>query len=184
MQRGFSRSSPRSQREMNSTSHLLNPSYPPQGNFGSTSVSDSTKLFFLFKDLIYLSDRQRSQVGREAGREGRGEQAPCWAESPVQSLIPGPWDHDWAEGRCLTHWATQAPQCFIVFYADPITLFLVWCTVEPQDTDPGFSRSCVLLGNYQTAYCVKRPYVKVPCTVSGWHIVGHQKCPHFQLILY
>ena len=33
--------------------------------------------FFLKKDFIYLFDRERSQVGREAGRERREEQAPC-----------------------------------------------------------------------------------------------------------
>ena len=40
---------------------------------------DSAKyelMFIFFKDVVYLFDRERSQVGREAGRE-RGKQAPC-----------------------------------------------------------------------------------------------------------
>ena len=50
--------------------------------------------FFFLKILfIYLTERKRSQVGREAGRE-RGKQTPCWAESQIWGSIPGPWDHD------------------------------------------------------------------------------------------
>ena len=48
--------------------------------------------FFFFKDFIHLFDRQRSQVGREAGTE-REEEAgslPSRAESPMRGLIPGP----------------------------------------------------------------------------------------------
>ena len=46
-----------------------------------------------FKDFIYLFDRERSQVGREADRE-RGKQTPHWAGSLMCDSIPGPWDHD------------------------------------------------------------------------------------------
>ena len=34
-------------------------------------------LFFFFKDCIYLFDRERSQVGREAGRERGGSRPPA-----------------------------------------------------------------------------------------------------------
>ena len=34
-------------------------------------------LFYFFKDFIYLFDRQRSQVGREAGRERGGSRLPA-----------------------------------------------------------------------------------------------------------
>ena len=46
--------------------------------------------FILFLDFIYLFDRERSQVDREAGRERGGKQAPRRAGSPMWGLIPGP----------------------------------------------------------------------------------------------
>ena len=33
--------------------------------------------FFFFKDFIYLFDREKSQVGREAGRERGGSRLPA-----------------------------------------------------------------------------------------------------------
>ena len=54
-----------------------------------------------FKDFIYLFDRQRSQVGREAGRERGGKQAPHGAEGPMRGSIPGPWDHDLSQRQRL-----------------------------------------------------------------------------------
>ena len=48
----------------------------------------------VFKDFIYLFDRQRSQAGREAdGERGRGAGSPLSREPDV-GLIPGLWDHD------------------------------------------------------------------------------------------
>ena len=69
--------------------------------------------YFFFKDFIYLFDRERSQVGREAGRERERERggsrlsaeqrAWCGTRSQDSEIMT------WAEGSGLTHWATQAP---------------------------------------------------------------------------
>ena len=70
-------------------------------------------ILFLKKILfIYLTERERSQAGREAGGRRGGSRLP--AEQRAQ---PGAQSQDleimtWAEGRGLTHWATQAPLLF------------------------------------------------------------------------
>ena len=47
-----------------------------------------------FKDFIYLFDRQRSQVGREEGREREGEAGSLLSRKPDAGLNPRTWDHD------------------------------------------------------------------------------------------
>ena len=72
--------------------------------------------FFFFKDFIYLFDRQRSQVGREAGREREEEAGSLLSREPDAGLDPktlGSWPEPKAEA--LTHWATQVPQRFFSF---------------------------------------------------------------------
>ena len=65
--------------------------------------------FFFLKILfIYLRERVSAQAGEEA--EGEGEVDSLLSREPDV----GAWSQDpgimtWAEGRCLTDWATQAP---------------------------------------------------------------------------
>ena len=60
--------------------------------------------FFFKKDFVYLFDRQRSQVGREAGREREGEAGSLLSREPHAGL-----DHrtlgSWPElkAEALTH---------------------------------------------------------------------------------
>ena len=57
--------------------------------------------------MMILFDRQRSQVGREAGRERGGSRLP-----DEQRARLGVQSHDimtWAKDRGLTYWATQVP---------------------------------------------------------------------------
>ena len=73
--------------------------------------------YFLFtllflKDFICLFERQRSQVGREAGRErerGGGSRLPAEHRAWCGTRSQDPDIMTWAEGRGLTHWATQMP---------------------------------------------------------------------------
>ena len=69
-------------------------------------------LFFLIflKDFIYLFHRQRSQVGREAGRERGRSRLPAEQRARCGTRSQDPEIMTWAEGRGLTHWATQAPR--------------------------------------------------------------------------
>ena len=62
-------------------------------------------LIFLsfFKDFISLFYRERKL--RTSGRSGRQrekeKQTPCWAGSPMQDLIPAPWDPDLSQRQML-----------------------------------------------------------------------------------
>ena len=49
-------------------------------------------IILFFKDFTYLFDRQRSQVGREVGRERErgGSRLPAEQRPPMQDSIPGP----------------------------------------------------------------------------------------------
>ena len=77
-------------------------------------------ILFIFFNFIYLFDRERSQVGREAGRErGRKAGSPLSRE-PDAGLNPrtlGSWPEPKAEA--LTHWATQAPRKCAILINDP-----------------------------------------------------------------
>ena len=68
----------------------------------------SIRIFLLKILFTYWTEREGSQVGREAGRERRGKQAPCWAESPMWGSIPGPWEHN-LSGR------QRPPRCPSIF---------------------------------------------------------------------
>ena len=72
-------------------------------------------VFFLKILFIYLTDR--SQLGREAGRERGGSRLPaqqrarCGARSQDSGIMT------WTEGRGLTHWATQVPLRLFKIYS-------------------------------------------------------------------
>ena len=60
--------------------------------------------FFFFEDFIYLFDRERAQVGREAGRERGREAGSLLSREPDAGLDPGTlgsWPEPKAEA--LTH---------------------------------------------------------------------------------
>lgn len=59
--------------------------------------------FCLFKDFIYLFEKEHEQGQRE-----REKQTPCWAGSPdsTRGWMPGPQNHD------LSHQGTQECFCF------------------------------------------------------------------------
>ena len=61
----------------------------------------------IFKILfIYSWETKVGGVGRGRGRR----RLPALGLPAIGNSIPGPWDHDPAESRRLTDWATQAPQ--------------------------------------------------------------------------
>ena len=68
---------------------------------------------FFFKDFIYLFDRQRSQVGREAGKEA-GSLLSREPDVGLDPRTPRSWPEPKAEA--LTHWATQVPYLHLYFY--------------------------------------------------------------------
>ena len=70
----------------------------------------SWKLVFFFKDLIYLFEREGEHKSR-----GREKQIFCWVGSQMQAWSQDPEIMTWAEDRCLTNWATQAPYHLIFF---------------------------------------------------------------------
>ena len=55
--------------------------------FTNSQCSKRKLVLPLFKDFIYLFDRQRSQVGKEAGRE-RGEAGSLLSREPDVGLNP------------------------------------------------------------------------------------------------
>ena len=63
--------------------------------------------------FIWVREREQESLGGGwlGGTEGEGgaDSPHPPARSPTQGSIPGPWDHDWAQGRCLTNWANQVP---------------------------------------------------------------------------
>ena len=67
--------------------------------------ANKSSLFPLFKDFIYLRERESTRKGRGRGRRRsrlpteQGSQ--CGVRSQDSGIIT------WAEGRCLTDWATQ-----------------------------------------------------------------------------
>lgn len=65
-----------------------------------------SKIYKFFK-RFYLIVKERKGVHKQGERQ-KQQQAPPSARSPMQDLIPGHWDHDRAEGRCLMDLATQA----------------------------------------------------------------------------
>ena len=72
-----------------------------------------------FKDFIYLRERERTQeVGRVTGR--RRSRLPAEQGALHRSLSQDPGITAWAEGRCLTDWATQHP-FFFFFWNFKIT---------------------------------------------------------------
>ena len=62
------------------------------------------KLIYIFKDVIYLFDRESTSRGSGRQRE-REKQAPRWAGSLMWDSIPGPRDHDLSQRRmsCPEH---------------------------------------------------------------------------------
>ena len=66
-----------------------------------SSVSVTLYLSF-FKDFICLFDRERESSCWQSGRQRKIErQAYYPAVSPMQVLIPGPWDHDLSQMQLL-----------------------------------------------------------------------------------
>lgn len=53
-------------------------------------------IFFSFFKILFISQRERdrAQVGREAGRATGRSRFHHWAGSQIQNSIPGFWDHD------------------------------------------------------------------------------------------
>ena len=81
--------------------------------------------FFFLKIFKNLFDRERSQVGREAGREReRRKQAPRGAESPMRDLIPGPWDHDLSQRQWLN--PLSHPEWKPICLCRPLSLQIIW----------------------------------------------------------
>ena len=80
-------------------------------------------LSFFSKVLsIYLKGREREHEQGEEQRE-REPDSPLTRE-PNAGWIPGPWVMTWAEGRCLTDWATQTPLHYsFFFFIDPCSSF-------------------------------------------------------------
>ena len=93
---------------------------PPRLHPGSTPTLDLSFFAFLVIYLfiyLFIWERESVQVGEgDWGRENP-KQAPRSARSPIQGLIPQPWDHDlsWNQSqvRRLTDWGTQAPLSII-----------------------------------------------------------------------
>ena len=56
--------------------------------------------YLLFKDFIYLFERELSRAG--GGAEGEEETDYLLSREPDVGLDPRTWDHDRAEGRRLT----------------------------------------------------------------------------------
>ena len=73
--------------------------------------------FFLKKDFIDLTERERESTNRGSGRQ-REQRNGFLTEQGAQwrALSQDPGIMTWAKGRCLTIWATQALQTFY-FYA-------------------------------------------------------------------
>ena len=70
--------------------------------------------FFIFlRFYLFIWQRERKITSRQSSRKKeRGKQAPCWAESLMQGLIPGPWDHDLSRRQRLnplSHLGTPPP---------------------------------------------------------------------------
>ena len=94
----------------------------------SHSVSTCCTAQFLvvfFKGFIYLFERERERLRErvhtswgEQQRE-REKQASCWAGSPVEGSIPGPWDHDPSRRQPLNQ--LKPPRCPPLF---PVLFFL------------------------------------------------------------
>ena len=63
-----------------------------------------------FKDFISLFERQRTWRGEEQ----REKQTPCWAGSPTQDSIPGPWDHDLSRRQTL-NWLSHPDALGLLF---------------------------------------------------------------------
>ena len=59
-----------------------------------------------FLKILFIWQRKREHQERVWERE---KQTPPWAGSLIWGWIPGSGDHDWAEGRHLTDWATNTP---------------------------------------------------------------------------
>ena len=103
------------------------------------------RLFVLISFLRFdLFIWQRSQGGREAGREREGEkQTPCWAGSPMWDSFPGHWDHDFElkadsyltkPPRCpwlnvffmKEFWNLEFVKCFVCIYWDDYETFIFY----------------------------------------------------------
>ena len=67
--------------------------------------------FNLFLKIFYIFIWQKLQVGREIGRERGGSRLPAWAESLMQGLIPGPWDHDLSQRQRLNPLSQPGAPC-------------------------------------------------------------------------
>ena len=69
--------------------------------------------FFFLKILsIYLKEREsmhKHGMGEGERQREKEKQTPHWAESLTQVPSQDPEIMTWAEGRCLTNWATQMP---------------------------------------------------------------------------
>ena len=156
--------------------------------FVSTSVFNLQiiiKLFFswniiFFKDFIYLFDRQRSQVGREAGREGGGSRLPAeqraWggAQSQDSGIMT------WAKGRS---WATQGTPKWI-FFKDFIYLFDRQRSQVGRET--GRERGGSRLPAKQRALCgapSQDPEIMTWSEGRGFNPLSHTGAPSPQYIL-
>ena len=76
--------------------------------FSQEIILSFLKCALFFKDFIYLFDRERSQVGRETGRERAGRRLPAEQRARCGTQSQDPEIMTQAEGSGLTHWATQA----------------------------------------------------------------------------
>ena len=52
------------------------------------------KEHILFFKILFIWESMHTWVEAVAEEGGGEKQTPCWAESPTQGSIPGPWDHD------------------------------------------------------------------------------------------
>ena len=70
----------------------------------TVSLKKKKKILFIYSTEV-VSEHRRGEQQRQ-----REKQAPRWAQ-PDAGLDPRtPGSHECVEGRCLTNWATQAPQ--------------------------------------------------------------------------
>ena len=93
------------------------------------------------KDFIYFFDRQRPQIGREAGRERGGSRLPAEQRVWCGAWSQGPEIMTWAKGRGLIHWAPWHPNVGRI-----LILVYVWRDLDNLVISI-LSCVCVILGN-------------------------------------
>ena len=80
-----------------------------QHNSIHIDVNGKSSRFFV-RFYLFIWQRERSQVGREAGREWGRSRLPAEQRAGCGAQSQDPEITTWAEGGDLTRWATQVPQ--------------------------------------------------------------------------